>query len=115
MRRIEMAGKPKPTFFVLLALVVLGLVGYSLYRMGILAPEGKEGDGEKAAISKEEFDKIKSSGGGKGVEAPDQHAPTTVKEYSYVAAATLPPVKGVSSYSPLKDQTVRFALNVWAG
>jgi len=42
-------------------------------------------------------------------------APTTVKEYKFVSSTKLPPVKGVSSYEPLKDNTVRFALNVWAG
>jgi len=29
--------------------------------------------------------------------------------------AKLPPVQGISSYKPLADRTVRFAINVWAG
>ena len=33
-----MAGKPKPAFFVVVALVVVGLGGFALYRAGILAP-----------------------------------------------------------------------------
>ena len=37
-----MAGKPRPAFFIVVALVVLGLVGFALFRMGILAPEGKK-------------------------------------------------------------------------
>ncbi len=40
---------------------------------------------------------------------------TTVKEYEFVPAQTLPPVKGTSDYKALEDNTVRFALNVWAG
>ena len=48
-------------------------------------------------------------------EAPDVSVPTTVKEYTFRPADKLPPVKGVSAYKPLEDETVRFALNVWAG
>ena len=50
-----------------------------------------------------------------GAEAPDSSGITTVKEYKYVAAAKLPAVKGISSYKPMADRTVRFAINVWAG
>jgi NitT/TauT family transport system substrate-binding protein len=50
-----------------------------------------------------------------GPEAPDANSVTTVKEYSYVASAKLPEVKGTSAYTPLADNTVRMALNVWAG
>ena len=48
-------------------------------------------------------------------EAPDTGGITTAKEYKYVPAAKLPPVQGISSYKPLEDRTVRFAINVWAG
>ena len=51
----------------------------------------------------------------RGAEAPDTSGITTVKEYNYVAAAQLPEVKGISSYKPMADRTVRFAINVWAG
>lgn len=50
-----------------------------------------------------------------GAEAQDAAGITTVKEYSYKPAEKLPEVKGVSNYRPLVDNTVRFALNVWAG
>ena len=33
------AGQPKPTFYVALALVVLGLIGFAVYRSDIIAPE----------------------------------------------------------------------------
>jgi ABC-type nitrate/sulfonate/bicarbonate transport system substrate-binding protein len=49
------------------------------------------------------------------LEAADETVPTTVKEYSFKPAEKLPPVKGTSAYKPLEDDTVRFALNVWAG
>jgi NitT/TauT family transport system substrate-binding protein len=48
-------------------------------------------------------------------EAPDGSVSTTVKEYTFRPADKLPPVKGVSAYKPLENDTVRFALNVWAG
>jgi NitT/TauT family transport system substrate-binding protein len=110
-----MAGKPKPAFFVVLGLLVLGLIGFALYRMDILAPKGQTGDTKGGKISKDELDKLKKHGATGAAEAPDDKAPTTVKEYKFVASAKLPPVKGVSSYKPLADGTVRFALNVWAG
>lgn len=49
-------------------------------------------------------------------EAPDTSGVTTVKEYKYVPADRLPPVKGVSQYkwNP-NDKLLRFSYNVWAG
>ena len=40
---------------------------------------------------------------------------TTVKTYAFKPAERLPAIKGTSAYEPMKDNTVRFALNVWAG
>jgi NitT/TauT family transport system substrate-binding protein len=108
-----MPGKPKPAFFIVLIVIVLGLVGFALWRLDILAPKGK-GDGSGGKISKEDLAKLKKAGAG-AAEAPDDKAPTTVKEYKFVSAAKLPPVEGVSKYEPLKDDTVIFAINVWAG
>ena len=45
----------------------------------------------------------------------DTASPTTVKEYRFKPAEKLPPVKGTAAYKPLANNTVRFALNVWAG
>ena len=45
----------------------------------------------------------------------DAASPTTVKEYRFKPAEKLPPVKGTAAYKPLENNTVRFALNVWAG
>ncbi len=110
-----MNGKPAAGFWVIVVLVVLGLGGFGLYKAGILAPEGKKDEAQN--IDANELNKIK--GGAQGdpnaVEAPDGNAPTTVKEYSFVPSAKLPPVQGTAAYKPMKDNTVRFAINVWAG
>ncbi len=108
-----MAGKPKAGFWVVTVLIVVALAGYGLYRAGILAPEGKK-QGQTGKIDKNDLNKIKTPDKS-AVEAPDANAPTTVKEYSFVPAAKLPPVKGTSNYQPMKARTVRFSLNVWAG
>lgn len=94
-------AQPKPAFYVAVFLVVAGLVGYGLWRFSAL-PQ-KVGD----IISKEDI--------GGGAEAPDAQGITTAKDYNYVPAQKLPAVQGISSYKPMVDRTVRFALNVWAG
>src|SRR5499426_2081630 len=98
-------GQPRPAFYVAVFLVVVGLVGLALWRYGAVGPGRDVGQ-----ISNEELAKAKG-----GVEAPDASGITTVKEYKYVAAAKLPEVKGISTYKPMADRTVRFAINVWAG
>ncbi len=51
-----------------------------------------------------------------GIEAPDVGSVTTVKEYKFVPADKLPPVKGVSQYKWNEaDKVLRFSYNVWAG
>src|SRR5919198_3726357 len=98
-------GQPKPAFYVAVLIVVIGLVGLALWQYGGVRPGGQGG-----RISNEEMQKMKG-----GAEAPDSSGITTVKEYKYVAASRLPEVKGISSYKPMADRTVRFAINVWAG
>jgi NitT/TauT family transport system substrate-binding protein len=95
------SGNPKPAFYLAVLAVVLGLVGFALWRLGAL-PGVKTGK-----VSKDEMTSQ--------TEAPDTSRITTAKEYKYVPAAKLPPVQGISSYKPLADRTVRFAINVWAG
>src|ERR1035438_10130006 len=94
-------GSPKPAFFLAVLLVVAGLVGLGLWRFGAL-PGVKN--------SKDDTTKQAS-----GVEAADNQSITTVKQYTFEPAQKLPPVKGISKYSPMADRTVRFAINVWAG
>src|SRR4029453_7293054 len=98
-------GQPRPAFYVAVLLVVAGLVGLALWRYGAIGPNRDIGQ-----ISSEELAQTKG-----GAEAPDSSGITTVKEYQYVAASKLPGVKGISSYKPMVDRTVRFAINVWAG
>ena len=52
---------------------------------------------------------------GQTAEDDDSAAVTTVKEYAFRPAERLPEVKGTAAYKPLEDNTVKFALNVWAG
>src|SRR5436309_2825547 len=98
-------GQPRPAFYVAVLLVVLGLVGLALWRFGAIAPGRQDG-----RITNDELKQMKG-----GAEAPDSSGITTVKEYKYVPTSRLPEVKGISSYKPMLDRTVRFAINVWAG
>jgi NitT/TauT family transport system substrate-binding protein len=102
-----MNGKPKPAFFAVMFLVVAALlyVGFSRFTGRSLL-----GGSDTTTISKDELAKMKG-----GPEAPDGATATTVKEYTFVAGSKLPDVKGTSAYSPMVDNTVRMALNVWAG
>src|ERR1700684_2251321 len=96
------SGNPKPAFYLAVLAVVLALVGFALWRLGALP-------GVKSTKT------TGSSEMSTATEAPDTSGITTSKEYKYVPAANRPPVQGISSYKPLTDRTVRFAINVWAG
>src|SRR5437868_14392486 len=99
-------GNPKPAFYVAVLLVIVGLVGLGLWRYGAIGTGG----GQAGQITNEELKQMKG-----GAEAPDSSGITTVKEYKYVVAQKLPPIKGTSTYKPPVDRTVRFGINVWAG
>ncbi|MCC6124314.1 MAG: OmpA family protein [Pirellulales bacterium] len=101
-----MAGQPKAPFYAVLGLVVVGLVAFAVYRADIFAPKAKEDPGKTNEIDPKEL--------GQSAEASDAASVTTVKEYSFKPSERLPEVKGTSAYK-LNDNTVRFALNVWAG
>ena len=94
--------------------MIFGLVGLAAWRAGMLEQFGL---GRPGAADQRPLAGGGAGGGGtEGMtEAPDAAVPTTVKEYTFKPAEKLPPVKGVSAYKPLEDDTVRFALNVWAG
>ena len=94
-------GNPKPAFYLGVFLVVVALVGLGLWRFGALPGTGG------GAIGSEELSET--------AESPDSGGITTAKQYAYVPAQKLPPVQGISSYQPMSDRTVRFAMNVWAG
>src|SRR6476469_9005353 len=98
-------GQPRPAFYVAVLLVVLGLVGLALWRYGAIGPGSQIGK-----FTTDELNTVKGT-----AEAPEASGITTVKEYKYVPATKLSEVKGISSYKPLADRTVRFGINVWAG
>ncbi|MEP6766970.1 MAG: hypothetical protein ABJB66_21815, partial [Gemmatimonadaceae bacterium] len=98
-------GKPRPAFYLVMLLVVGALLYVGFNRFGNKGAVDKSGD-----VSAGDLSKIKG-----GAEAPDNGTATTVKEYTFVAGSKLPEVKGTSAYTPLVDNTVRMALNVWAG
>ncbi len=111
-------GNPKPGFYVVLLLVVAGLVGLAFYRFGKPAQRG--GAGSPQATQQQGGGQQPLPAGGempddKKTEAADSSGITTKKEYDFVPSQRLPEVKGVSSYAPMKDRTVRLAINVWAG
>src|SRR4051812_5111414 len=100
-----MPGQPKPAFYAVLGLVVLGLIGFAAYRSDILAPKGHtktNGAVDPKALAT-------------AAENPQGGSVTTVKEYTFKPAERLPEVKGFSEYKKLENNTVRFAINVWAG
>jgi len=98
-------GQPRPAFYIAVLLVVLGLVGLAVWQYGGVRSRIQSGQ-----ISQDELKQMKG-----GAEAPDASGITTVKEYKFVAASRLPEVKGISSYKPMADRTVRFAGPVLLG
>lgn len=98
-------GKPRPLFY----LVMLAVVGGLIY-VGVNRFSNRGASADTSTMSAEELANVKG-----GIEAPDDASLTTVKEYTFVPGTKLPEVKGSSAYAPLVDNTVRMALNVWAG
>jgi ABC-type nitrate/sulfonate/bicarbonate transport system substrate-binding protein len=104
------AGKPKPTFFIAILVVVLGLVGFAFYRC----------NAKKQKEDTPEIDPSIIKGQGKKEvtpESPDGKAVvTTEPTYEWEPAQRLPEVKGTGNYTALgTPATVRFAINIWAG
>jgi len=109
------AGKPKPAFFIVTAAVVLGLLGFAMWRC-----QGKSAKKQEDAI---DINKVRDQAGGDTAgtgqaENPSSEGVTTVKEYNFEPAKTLDPVPGSADYKALgqgKTRVVKFAINVWAG
>ena len=98
-----MAGKPTPAFYLAVFAVIAGLVGFAIYRADLFAPGAKD-----APLGDLKLD----------IPGEKDDDPNGIKEdkpYTYVPSTKLPPVKGTAAYKPLEDNTVRFAINVWAG
>jgi NitT/TauT family transport system substrate-binding protein len=117
-----MAGQPKASFWLAVWLVIFALAGFAAWQWGLFGQPGggggqvadRGGPGGAGGGGGAGGD---PDGGGAGglTEAPDETVPTTVQEYAFKPAERLPPVTGIAGYKPLEDDTVRFALNVWAG
>jgi NitT/TauT family transport system substrate-binding protein len=105
-----MNGQPKLPFYVVLFLVVGGLLAFAAYRSDVFS--GNREAGEKKPADTGDIDPGEL---GQTAESADSSSVTTVKEYVFRPAERLPEVKGTSAYKALEDNTVRFALNVWAG
>ena len=114
-------GQPKAPFWLAVWAVIFGLVGLAAWRAGMLEQFGLGRPGQAGARPLAGGPAgggagSAGEGGAEGMsEAADVAVPTTVKEYTFKPVERLPPVKGVSGYKRLEDDTVRFALNVWAG
>src|SRR5947207_2319407 len=96
-------------------LFVAGLVAGGVVLMkrsggGVLSNVAVKVDSKQAATPPEPAPAPEKA----GAEAPDSSGITTVKDYAYVPAERLPPVKGVSNYV-FKDNTVVFPINMWIG
>jgi NitT/TauT family transport system substrate-binding protein len=103
-----MNGKPKPAFYLAVAAVVLGLIGFAIYRSDIFAPKAKPKPG--GPIDMQELSAH--------AEDPDAGPALMVKEYKLrPRGERLPDPPGAGAYSSLEStgNTVRFAVNVWAG
>jgi NitT/TauT family transport system substrate-binding protein len=98
-------GQPTRAFYGTALLLVIALVGLAIWRFGASNQGGAD-----SQFSSEELKELAGK-----AEQSDSSDITTVKEYNYVPNARLPEVKGISSYQPMADRTVRFAINVWAG
>lgn len=109
------AGKPKSAFYVVLGMVVLGLLGMAYWRF--TAQQHAADDVANKPSTPIDLNKLKD----KVAEALTAEDPknldgvTTAKEYTFESAQKLPEVPGAADFKPMKDRTVRFAINVWAG
>jgi len=105
-----MAGKPTSLFYAAVIAVVAALIAFAIYQgRNIIAPGGQDPTGQSDSGDDIQLSDIT------GAEAPDEVGVTTVSEYSFKPSERLPPVKGTAAYKAMEDNTVRFALNVWAG
>ncbi len=106
------SGRPTFAFYIAVLAVIGGLVFFAGQRAGFFgdAPKVANNDphGNDPLIDPDKL------GAGQAEQSSDDIV-TTVKEYDFVPAEKLPPVSGTAGYKELEDNTVRFALNVWAG
>ena len=108
-------GRPTAAFYVAVLAVVGGLVYFAGREAGMFGEPGTPEVTEARKGTELDPNELNLGDAGTAEAASSDDIVTTVKEYEYVAAERLPAVKGTAAYKPLEDNTVRFALNVWAG
>lgn len=109
-----MAGKPTPLFYLMVVVVVFGLLAFAAYRsMDLFFPKDPGGNVQRPAGGGD-LDPAQLGISG-DPENPDDVGITTVQEYEFKPSQKLPPVTAAAAYRPLEDETIRFAINVWAG
>lgn len=104
-----MNGKPTPIFYLAVGATVLALIGFAIYRSDIFAPAPKKNP-DAGGIDPKQLTAH--------AEQPDPGPTLMAKEYKLrPRQERLPDPSGVGAYTPLDktDNTVRFAMNVWAG
>jgi NitT/TauT family transport system substrate-binding protein len=104
-----MNGQPKPAFYAAVGLVVLGLIAFAVYRSDIFAPAPKP----NPDAGKIDPNELKTN-----AEHPDSGPALMAKEYKFrPREERLPDPPGVGAYDSLEKtgNTVKFAINVWAG
>ncbi|MCP4510135.1 MAG: OmpA family protein [Fuerstiella sp.] len=108
-------GRPTAVFYLAVLVVIGGLVYFAGMQAGFFgdqpAPEPPGENGGEATLDPGMLNIAANT----AEAASSDDLVTTVKEYSFVPSERLPAVKGTAAYKPLEDNTVRFALNVWAG
>ena len=115
-----MAAQPKVSFYVAVGLVIVALIGFAIYRSDLFSPK-PEKPGDKAAkvdpkmLGGKTDNSKEPSASAAAAEAHSNEGITTAKEYTFKPSERLPEVKGTAAYAPLQNNTVKFALNVWAG
>jgi NitT/TauT family transport system substrate-binding protein len=105
-----MNGQPKPAFYGAVVVVIIALVAFAVYRSDIFAPAPKQQDIGK--IDPKQLPPPPTA------EHPDAGPALMAKEYTFrPRQERLPEPPGAAAYKPLDStgNTVKFALNVWAG
>jgi hypothetical protein len=110
-----MGGKPTAAFYIALGVVVVALIAFAFWRLTSGPASTNQGPDIVLPYSKGQTKKELEPTDSGSLDA--EKIGLTVKEVEWKPAERLPPVPGVAAYAPLDktDNTVVFAINVWAG
>src|SRR5437773_294010 len=93
----NMAEQPNRGFYIAVGVVVVGLIGFAIYRSDLVAPKEVAVGGGARAQGKIDLKDVTQA----AESSQDTASPTTVKEYRFKPAEKLRPVKGTAAYKPL--------------